>query len=187
MHIFGQPIQDMHYCHLPMILDTDGSKLSKRNAHTKSILEYRDQGILPNAIIQYVLSLGNKSIPRDRALTLAEMINMYEISETSRKDTKFCERTLTHLNKLHTRKLKPTCMVDQLLLTRAKTTLEFKELQTLKSRILQAPMEVEKLVAARYTKEACSQFRASVLAGASSPPLDQLIPKIIATKGSLNV
>lgn len=45
------------FCHLPMVLGNDGHKLSKRHGST-SVIEFRETGYLPEAIINYVSLLG---------------------------------------------------------------------------------------------------------------------------------
>jgi glutamyl-tRNA synthetase len=45
------------YCHLPMVMGKDGQKLSKRHGATSAV-EFRSQGYLPEAIINYVTLLG---------------------------------------------------------------------------------------------------------------------------------
>ncbi len=45
------------YCHLPMVMGSDGQKLSKRHGST-SVREFRDAGYLPEAVINYVSLLG---------------------------------------------------------------------------------------------------------------------------------
>lgn len=45
------------YCHLPMVMGKDGQKLSKRHGATSAV-EFRNQGYLPEAIINYVTLLG---------------------------------------------------------------------------------------------------------------------------------
>ena len=45
------------YCHLPMVMGTDGKKLSKRHGST-SIDEFRFQGYLPEALINYIAMVG---------------------------------------------------------------------------------------------------------------------------------
>jgi glutamyl-tRNA synthetase len=45
------------YAHLPMILGTDGAKLSKRHGAV-SVLQYRDDGFLPEAVLNYLVRLG---------------------------------------------------------------------------------------------------------------------------------
>ncbi|GIT37216.1 MAG: hypothetical protein Ct9H300mP6_10840 [Gammaproteobacteria bacterium] len=45
------------FIHLPMILGPDGSRLSKRHG-AMNILEYKDQGFLPEAMLNYLVRLG---------------------------------------------------------------------------------------------------------------------------------
>ncbi|MCE3237062.1 MAG: glutamyl- and glutaminyl-tRNA synthetase [Gammaproteobacteria bacterium] len=45
------------YAHIPMILDEHGKKLSKRTG-AASVMEYREQGILPHALLNYLVRLG---------------------------------------------------------------------------------------------------------------------------------
>ena len=45
------------YAHLPMILGSDGAKLSKRHGAV-SVLQYRDEGYLPEALLNYLVRLG---------------------------------------------------------------------------------------------------------------------------------
>ena len=45
------------YAHLPMILGDDGKRLSKRHGAV-SVLEYRDAGYLPEALLNYLVRLG---------------------------------------------------------------------------------------------------------------------------------
>ncbi len=45
------------YAHLPMILGADGAKLSKRHGAV-SVLQYRDDGFLPEALLNYLVRLG---------------------------------------------------------------------------------------------------------------------------------
>lgn len=46
-----------HYAHVPMILGTDGKRLSKRHGAT-SVMDYREQGFLPHALLNYLVRLG---------------------------------------------------------------------------------------------------------------------------------
>jgi len=54
------------FCHLPLILGTDKKRLSKRHGAT-SVLEYRQQGFLPEAVRNYLAELG---LERDRFETV---------------------------------------------------------------------------------------------------------------------
>lgn len=46
-----------NYAHVPMILGTDGKRLSKRHGAT-SVMDYREQGFLPHALLNYLVRLG---------------------------------------------------------------------------------------------------------------------------------
>ena len=46
------------YAHLPMILNEQGKKISKRSGDTVAITEYEDMGILPEAMLNYLARLG---------------------------------------------------------------------------------------------------------------------------------
>ena len=50
-------VQPPHYAHIPMIAGPDGAKLSKRHGAV-SVLEYREQGYLPEALLNYLVRLG---------------------------------------------------------------------------------------------------------------------------------
>jgi len=103
--VLGRGIKDPQYTHLPLVLNEDGEKLSKRDPSTKSILELRDAGILPQAIIQFVLSVGNNSIARDRAMSLDEIIESFDPSQNAKNNVAFSYHQLLHINKLHLRAL----------------------------------------------------------------------------------
>ncbi len=46
-----------HYAHVPMILGSDGKRLSKRHGAV-SVLQYREDGFLPEALLNYLARLG---------------------------------------------------------------------------------------------------------------------------------
>ena len=46
-----------HFAHVPMILGADGERLSKRHGAV-SVLQYRDEGYLPEALANYLARLG---------------------------------------------------------------------------------------------------------------------------------
>lgn len=70
------------YAHLPMILGSDGKKLSKRTG-AANILEYRDQGYLADAVLNYLVKLG-WSHGDQEIFSRSEMVDYFD---------------LTHLNK----------------------------------------------------------------------------------------
>ena len=69
------------YAHLPMILGPDGAKLSKRHGAV-SVLDYRDEGFLPEAVLNYLVRLG-WSHGDQEIFSIEEMISLCSISPMS--------------------------------------------------------------------------------------------------------
>ena len=70
------------FCHLPLLRNTDKSKLSKRKNPT-SILFYQRMGFLPEAMLNYLGRMG-WSMPDEREkFNLAEMLEVFDISRVS--------------------------------------------------------------------------------------------------------
>ena len=91
------------YTHVPLVLGEGGEKLSKRSPTTKSIADLRDDGLLPEAINQFILGIGNNSVPRDRAVGMQELIDGYDESNNAKNNVAFSFHQLKHINKLHIR------------------------------------------------------------------------------------
>lgn len=70
------------FAHIPMILGTDGKKLSKRHG-TVSVLQYRDEGFLPEALLNYLVRLG-WSHGDQEIFSLQEMINLFDIHDVNK-------------------------------------------------------------------------------------------------------
>ncbi|MDR2718033.1 MAG: glutamate--tRNA ligase [Treponema sp.] len=66
------------YCHLPMVMGQDGKKLSKRHGAT-SIDEFRTQGYLPEALINYVALLGASYEEGPRPEGRADIYSLQEL------------------------------------------------------------------------------------------------------------
>lgn len=66
------------YAHLPLILDEKRAKLSKRNGAT-SVMDYRDEGFVPEAMINYLALLGwNPGDDREH-FSLAELVELFTL------------------------------------------------------------------------------------------------------------
>jgi glutamyl-tRNA synthetase len=83
--------------HMPLILGTDGAKLSKRHGGV-SVEEYRREGFLPEALANYLVLLG--WMPRDgrEVMPLGEAVKLFEISEMNDVQAKFDLQKLRWLN-----------------------------------------------------------------------------------------
>src|SRR6201992_3517666 len=75
------------YAHLPMILGADGAKLSKRHGAV-SVLDYRDQGFLPEAVLNYLVRLG-WSHGDQEYFTIEEMIRLFDIADVNKSASAF--------------------------------------------------------------------------------------------------
>ena len=69
------------YAHVPMILGPDGAKLSKRHGAV-SVLQYREEGYLPEALLNYLVRLG-WSHGDQEVFTLEAMAQLFDIKDVS--------------------------------------------------------------------------------------------------------
>jgi len=71
-----------HYAHVPLILGPDGARLSKRHGAV-SVLEYREQGYLPQALLNYLVRLG-WSHGDQEVFSREEMTDFFEIHDVNK-------------------------------------------------------------------------------------------------------
>src|SRR3984893_5382156 len=87
------------YAHLPMILGADGAKLSKRHGAV-SVLQYRDEGFLPEALLNYLVRLG-WSHGDQEIFSIDEMIQLFDIEDVNKSASAFNAEKLAWLNQQH--------------------------------------------------------------------------------------
>jgi len=90
-----------HFAHIPLIHGADGAKLSKRHGAV-GVLEFREQGYLPEAVCNYLLRLGwghgdEEFVPREKAIAL------FDLKDVGRSPSRMDYAKLTHLNGLYLR------------------------------------------------------------------------------------
>jgi glutamyl-tRNA synthetase len=85
------------YCHLPMVMGQDGKKLSKRHGAT-SIDEFRRQGYLPEALINYVALLGASYEEGKDMYSLAELEKLFSIDKLNKAPAVFDYKRLEWFN-----------------------------------------------------------------------------------------
>ncbi len=87
------------YAHIPMINGSDGKKLSKRHGAV-SVLSYRDDGILPQALLNYLARLG-WSHGDQEIFSEAEMIAAFDIDDINKSAAAFDRDKLLWVNQHH--------------------------------------------------------------------------------------
>ena len=90
--------QEISYAHLPIILNMNGRKMSKRD-NSSSVSYLLDKGYMPEAIANYLILIGNKT-PCE-IFTIQEAASWFDISNISRSPAKFSEEKLAQINREH--------------------------------------------------------------------------------------
>lgn len=101
-------------CHMPLLRNPDKSKLSKRKNPT-SITYYRDIGILPEALLNYLGRMGWSMPDEQEKFTLDEMITNFDIQRVSLGGPIFDVEKLNWLNGQWIKALSPTQLLDTIL------------------------------------------------------------------------
>jgi glutamyl-tRNA synthetase len=100
------------YAHLPMILGPDGTKLSKRHGAV-SVLAYREEGYLPEALLNYLARLG-WSHGDQEIFTLEEMTALFDIADVNKSASAINPDKLAWINQQHMMRLPPAKVVPEL-------------------------------------------------------------------------
>ena len=106
----GAPIPT--YAHVSMINGDDGQKLSKRHGAV-SVMQYRDDGYLPEALINYLVRLGWGHGDQE-IFSREEMINYFELDHVSKSASAFNTEKLQWLNQHYIRELPPEYVAKHL-------------------------------------------------------------------------
>jgi len=97
IHIFralGKKLPE--FAHVPMILGADGERLSKRHGAT-SVMEYRDEGYLPEALLNYLARLG-WSHGDDEIFSKQQLVDWFDLGHVSQSPARFDPEKLAWLN-----------------------------------------------------------------------------------------
>jgi glutamyl-tRNA synthetase len=86
--------------HMPLILGPDGAKLSKRHGGV-SVEEYRNEGYLPEALVNHLILLGWFPGEEHEVLTLEEAVKLFDIAQMGAVQAKFDIQKLRWLNAAH--------------------------------------------------------------------------------------
>ncbi|MGO8766858.1 MAG: glutamate--tRNA ligase [Limisphaerales bacterium] len=99
---FGVP--PPHYAHIPLILNKDGSKMSKRDQGA-SLAGYLQEGFLPEAVVNYLSLLGWSPKDNREKLSLAETIERFDLPQILRHNARFDLEKLLWLQGEYAREL----------------------------------------------------------------------------------
>jgi glutamyl-tRNA synthetase len=92
------------FAHLPLILGPDKQRLSKRHGAT-SVGAYRDQGILPEALVNFLALLGWTPPGGEEILSREAMVQQFELSAVSKSNAVFDPEKLVWMNSQYLRTL----------------------------------------------------------------------------------
>lgn len=93
------------FAHLSMVMGSDNTKLSKRHGST-SIVQFRDEGYLPEALLNYLALLGWSPAGGDKVIfAKEELIKSFNIKKVSKSAAIFDYQKLKWMNREHTRLL----------------------------------------------------------------------------------
>jgi len=100
------------YGHVPMILGDDGKKLSKRHGAV-SVMQYRDDGYLPQAVLNYLVRLG-WSHGDQEVFSVSDMIDLFDVNEINKAPSAFNTQKLNWLNQQYIKNLPAKEVIEHL-------------------------------------------------------------------------
>jgi len=100
------------FAHVPMILGDDGARLSKRHGAV-GVMQYRDDGYLPQALLNYLVRLG-WSHGDQEVFSIEEMTSLFDIRDVNRKASAFSTDKLDWLNQHYMKSLPAADVAEHL-------------------------------------------------------------------------
>ncbi|MBI3576109.1 MAG: glutamate--tRNA ligase, partial [Gammaproteobacteria bacterium] len=100
------------YAHVPMILGPDGGRLSKRHGAV-SVMQYRDDGYLPEALLNYLVRLG-WSHGDQEVFSLDEMVKLFDVTKVHSSAAAFNPEKLLWLNQHYIKNSDPAHVAHHL-------------------------------------------------------------------------
>lgn len=161
------------FAHIPLIHGADGAKLSKRHGAV-SVLDFREQGYLPEAVCNYLLRLGwghgdEEFVPRDRA------IQLFELKDVGRAASRMDYAKLTHLNGVYLRRHDDAALTREVLERLARRNVLFGAEGAERLRLLMPELKER----ARTLEELAGSAVFAVVEG--MPPMDAKAAALVAT------
>ena len=100
------------YAHLPMILDEQGAKLSKRHG-AANLLNYREEGYLPEALLNYLVRLGWSHGDKE-IFSIDEMVELFDLDDINKSASSINPDKLLWLNQHYIKEGDPEHVAEHL-------------------------------------------------------------------------
>jgi glutamyl-tRNA synthetase len=104
LEALGAPVP--RYGHVPSILGPDGKKLSKRHGAV-GVQEFRDEGYVPEGLVNYLALLGWSYDEKTEIMTVDELVERFTLDRVGAAPATFDYQKLEHFNGVHLRALPP--------------------------------------------------------------------------------
>nr|MBA2382023.1 glutamate--tRNA ligase [Chloroflexota bacterium] len=111
LEALGYPIPV--FGHLPLILNPDGTKMSKRKSQT-AVDDYRAQGFIREGLMNYFAYLGWSPGTEEDVLSVDEIVERFDIDKVQKGGARFDRGRLEWLNGQWIRRLEPDDLIDRL-------------------------------------------------------------------------
>jgi glutamyl-tRNA synthetase len=102
------------FAHLPLILNPDRTKMSKRKSQT-AVSDYRAQGFLPEALVNFLSLLGWSTGTEEEILSLDDIAGRFSLEHVQKGGAVFDKERLEWLNGQWIRRLEPEDLIERLL------------------------------------------------------------------------
>jgi glutamyl/glutaminyl-tRNA synthetase len=122
-------VEPPKYAHIPLILNGDGSKMSKRDKGA-SLTTYLDEGFLPEAVDNYLCLLGWSPKDNLEKMPLAEVVERFDLPQILRHNAKFDMEKLLWLQGEYCRDLAPDRFYELGVHAFAKTGVDTNQFET---------------------------------------------------------
>jgi glutamyl-tRNA synthetase len=109
-HAFG--VEPPKYAHIPLILNIDGTKMSKRDTGA-SLNTYIEEGYAPEALVNYLSLLGWSPKGNREKLSLPEIVELFDLPQVLRHNARFDLAKLNWLNGEYLREMSPDRFYEQ--------------------------------------------------------------------------
>lgn len=102
------------FAHLPLIMGTEGGRLSKRTNAT-AISDYRKMGYLPEALVNYLLLLSWSPGENREVIDIKEAIKLFDIKDVNKAAAAFDLKKLSWINNQYLKKADPQKLADEVI------------------------------------------------------------------------